>query len=107
MGEDEAAVVPLLKKTSAWMPRTLRGLVLISKLVLELVKGLVEDVIKDGYRSGVCVLGICHVLGRLLLHGDGTNKKEDTPPRKKRSRKLTVDGPMMVDIENCSSAVGW
>mgnify|MGYP003690926699 FL=1 len=107
MGEDKATVVALLKKTSAWMPRTLRGLVLISMLVLELVEWLVEEVVKDGYRSGVCVLGICHALGLLLLHGDGPNTKEYTTPRKKMNRKWTVDGPMMVDIATCSSAVGW
>lgn len=62
VGEDEGAVVALLKKTSAWMPRTLRGLVLISMLLLELEKGLKDDVVKDRCRSGVCVVGICHAL---------------------------------------------
>jgi len=42
-----------------------------------------------------------------LLHGDGPSIKEDTPPRKKRSRRWTVDGQMVLDIATCTNVAGW
>lgn len=89
-GDDEAAVVALLRKTSAWMPPTLCGPVLLSSsvLVLVLVERLVDDDdVKEGCRRGVCVLGIGLALRLFLLHGGGASTKDDAPVREKRSRR--------------------
>ena len=114
-GDEEAAVVALLRKTSAWMPPTLCGPVLLSSvsvLVLVLVEGLVDDDddVKEGCRRGVCVLGLGLARGLFLLHGGGASTKDDAPVRKKRSRRRRgtkgVECMVLVMATSFGSAAG-